>query len=124
IAFIVAGRSPEPTTPFERRLVFVAGVGVLLFVPVFKTLTGLPPFMGILLGLGFLWALTEIIHKRKNDEGKGTLSVAGALQRVDSQSVLFFLGILLAISALDSDGLLAALARSLEETVGNIDAIT
>ncbi len=64
-------------------------MAVLLFVPVFKTLTHLPPFMGILLGLGLLWTLTEPIHRGKNDEGRSHLSVAGALQRVDSQSVEF-----------------------------------
>lgn len=124
LAMLIAGRSPEPTAPFERKLVLVLGTGVLLFVPVFKTLTHLPPFMGILLGLGVLWAVTELIHKRKNDEGKGTLSVAGALQRVDSQSVLFFLGILLAIGALEADGLLAALATGMEQAIGNVDLIT
>lgn len=124
LAMLIAGRSPEPTAPFERKLVLIVGTGVLLFVPVFKTLTHLPPFMGILLGLGLLWGLTELIHKRKNDEGKGTLSVAGALQRVDSQSVLFFLGILLAIGALESDGLLAGLANEMERAIGNVDLIT
>jgi len=78
----------------------------------------------MLLGLGVLWTLTEILHKRKNDEEKGSLSVAAALQRVDSQSVLFFLGILLAISALQSDGLLAALAAAMDEAIGNVDVIT
>jgi len=124
VALLVAGRSPEPTSALERNLVFFVGVGVLLFVPVFKTITHLPPFMGILLGLGVLWTLTEIIHKHKNDEGKGTLSVAGALQRVDTQSILFFLGILLAISALASDGQLAALATRMDAAIGNVDIIT
>ncbi|HEY5927213.1 MAG TPA: sodium:proton antiporter NhaD [Kofleriaceae bacterium] len=124
IAFLVAGRSPEPTRGWERTLVFCAGTGALVFVPVFKTLTHLPPFLGILLALGGLWAVTELIHKRKNDESKGQLSVAGALQRVDSQSILFFLGILLAISALQSDGHLAALAQLMDKHIGNVDVIT
>jgi Na+/H+ antiporter NhaD/arsenite permease-like protein len=124
LALLIAGRSPEPTAAWERRLVLFAGIGVLVFVPVFKTLTKLPPFMGMLLGLGVLWTLTEILHKRKNDEGKGTLSVAAALQRVDAQSVLFFLGILLAISALQSGGQLAALATTMDEAIGNVDVIT
>lgn len=119
-----AAPPPEPTTAWERRLVLVAGVGVLVFVPVFKTLTHLPPFMGMLLGLGVLWSLTELLHKGKNDEVKGTLSAAAALQRVDAQSVLFFLGILLAISALQSDGRLAALAAAMNEAIGNVDVIT
>ncbi|HWO24082.1 MAG TPA: SLC13 family permease [Kofleriaceae bacterium] len=124
LALLIAGRSPEPTARWERRLVLSLGIGVLLFVPVFKTLTQLPPFMGMLLGLGVLWTVTELLHKRKNDEGKGTLSVAAALQRVDAQSVLFFLGILLAISALQSDGLLTALARQMDAAIGNVDVIT
>jgi Na+/H+ antiporter NhaD/arsenite permease-like protein len=124
IAFLVTGRSPEPTRTWERTLVFFAGTGALVFVPVFKTVTHLPPFLGILLALGVLWAVTEIIHKRKNDESKGQLSVAAALQRVDSQSILFFLGILLAISALESDGQLRALARGMDNLIGNVDVIT
>jgi Na+/H+ antiporter NhaD/arsenite permease-like protein len=124
IAFLVAGRSPEPTQSWERSLVFFAGTGALVFVPVFKTLTHLPPFLGILLALGVLWGLTELIHKRKNDESKGQLSVAGALQRVDSQSILFFLGILLAIAALQSNGQLGALAQAMDDHIGNVDVIT
>jgi len=119
-----APATASSTAPFERKLVLAVGTGVLLFVPVFKTLTHLPPVMGILLGLGVLWAVTEVIHKQKNDEHKGALSVAGALQRVDSQSVLFFLGILLAIGALESAGLLGSLATTLEDAIGNIDVIT
>jgi Na+/H+ antiporter NhaD/arsenite permease-like protein len=124
IAFLIAGRSPEPTRSWERTLVFFAGTGGLVFVPVFKTVTHLPPFVGILLALGALWALTEFIHKRKNDEVKGQLSVAGALQRVDSQSILFFLGILLAIAALESDGQLHTLAQAMDRHIGNVDLIT
>ncbi len=109
---------------FERKLVLFTGTGVLLFVPAFKTLTHLPPVMGILLGLGILWTLTESIHKRKDDEVRDLLTVSRALQRVDAQSVLFFLGILLAISALESDGLLAALAAWMDRSIGNVDLIT
>lgn len=124
LELLLDGEVPKPTTPLERKLVLFVGVGVLLFVPVFKTLTHLPPFMGILLGLGVLWTLTELIHKGKNDEGRSHLSVAGALQRVDSQSILFFLGILLAISALESDGLLSGLAHWMDQSIGNVDLIT
>lgn len=124
LALVVVGRSPEPTANWERQLVLFAGIGVLVFVPVFKTVTHLPPFMGMLLGLGVLWALTELIHKGKNSENKGSLSVAGALQRVDSQSILFFIGILLAITALQSDGVLSGLAGWMDRTIGNVDVIT
>lgn len=113
-----------PSTAAERTAVFATGIGVLLFVPVFKSVTHLPPFMGILLGVGVLWVVTELIHKRKNDEQKAALSVVSALQRVDTPSVLFFLGILLAIGALQSAGLLTALAQTMDKTIGNIDIIT
>ncbi len=118
------GKGARPSTAAERALVFGVGVGVLVFVPVFKTVTGLPPVMGILLGLGVLWAVTEKIHKHKNDEERVSLSAGGALQRIDSQSVLFFLGILLAIGALESAGTLHDLAGFFERQIGNIDAIT
>jgi Na+/H+ antiporter NhaD/arsenite permease-like protein len=113
-----------PTSPAERIVVFATGVGTLVLVPVFHAATDMPPFMGVLLGLGVLWAVTELIHKRKNDEYKGALSVAGALQRVDTPSILFFLGILLAIGALASDGVLADLAARMDHAIGNQDAIT
>lgn len=117
-------RLERPTTPAERAVVMIVGCGMLLFVPVFKTVTHLPPFMGILLGLGVLWTVTEVIHKKKNDEAKSAFSVAGALQRVDTPSILFFLGILLAIGALQSAGLLVSLAHTLDERIGNVDVIT
>lgn len=121
---VVESRTSSPTSGAERALVFAIGVGGLLFVPVFKMLTGLPPVMGILLALGVLWAVTEKMHKNKNDESRSVLSAAGALQRVDAQSVLFFLGILLAIGALESAGTLRGLAKFFEHEIGNIDVIT
>ncbi|HZG25052.1 MAG TPA: SLC13 family permease, partial [Chitinophagaceae bacterium] len=94
-------------------------IGFLVFVPIFKTLTHLPPFMGMLLALGFMWVLTTIIHKNKGPEIAERFTVARALQRVDSTSILFFLGILLAVSALQSFGLLAKLATILSSTLKN-----
>ncbi len=111
------------TTPFERNFVFASGVLILLLVPVFKTLTHLPPYMGMLLGLGILWVITEIIHKKKNDENKDPFTVVHALRRADTPSVLFFLGILLAIGALQATGQLASLALFLEEKIQNINLI-
>ncbi len=113
----------DPTTSFERNLVFFTGVGSLLFVPVFKSLTHLPPYTGILLGLGVLWVMTEILHRSKNEEYKPKVTVAGVLRRVDTSTILFFLGILLAVSALESAGHLALLASSLEQHIGNLYAI-
>jgi Na+/H+ antiporter NhaD/arsenite permease-like protein len=114
----------EPSTPRDRKIVLFTGLGVLLFVPVFKSASHLPPFMGILFGLGILWVVTELLHKAKNDEHKGALTVAGALQRVDTPSILFFLGILLAIGALASIGALRSLGDHMDRTLGNIDVIT
>ncbi|CAN5743806.1 sodium:proton antiporter NhaD [soil metagenome] len=111
-------------TVFERNAVFISGTFVLLMVPVFKTLTGLPPFMGILAGLAILWTFTGIIHKKKNDEQKISFSVASALQRVDTESVLFFLGILLSIAALESSGLLSSFAQKMDHAIGNINITT
>lgn len=113
----------NPTTSFERNLVFGMGVAGLLFVPVFKTLTHLPPFMGMMLSLGVLWVTTEILHRKKNNEEKSQLSVIGVLQKVDVSTVLFFLGILLAVGSLQSAGHLGILATILDEKIGSIYAI-
>lgn len=113
----------EPTTPFERNLVFYVGVAALLFVPVFKTLTHLPPFMGILFGLGTLWLITEILHRKKNSEAKSVLSVIGVLRKIDTPSVLFFLGILIAVGALSTAGHLVDLAGGLDSAIGDIYVI-
>lgn len=113
----------DPTSPFERNLVFCLGLGALLFVPIFKTITHLPPYMGILFGLGILWVTTEIIHRSKNSEDKDPLSVVGVLRRIDVTSVLFFLGILLAVSSLSTAGHLTQVATYLKDSLGNIYTI-
>lgn len=113
----------EPTTSRERKLVFAMGVGGLLFVPVFKTVTHLPPFMGMMLSLGAMWVVTELLHRSKNHENRDQLSVIGVLRKIDSASVLFFLGILLAVSALEEMGHLVAAAGWLRDSMGNIFAI-
>ena len=107
----------------EQKLILALGIGALIFVPIFKTITQLPPFMGILFGLGVLWLVTEIIHKGKNDEDKDVLSVVHALRKIDVPSVLFFLGILVAIAALESTHILADLAAYMDRTIGNRDVI-
>ena len=105
---------------FEKRLIFCAGIAALVFVPFFKAYTHLPPFMGMLFSLGWLWLLTEILHKDKNDEVKDPISVIGVLKKVDVPSVLFFFGILIAISSLQATGILKALAVYLDNTIGDI----
>jgi Na+/H+ antiporter NhaD/arsenite permease-like protein len=108
----------------ERNLVFWLGVSSLLFVPIFKTITHLPPYMGVLFGLGILWMITETIHSGRDEEEKGLLSVNHALRKIDTPSILFFLGILLSIGALQSIGVLNDLAIWMDKTIGNINAIT
>jgi Na+/H+ antiporter NhaD/arsenite permease-like protein len=103
----------------EGRIVLFAGVGLLLFVPLFKTVTHLPPFMGMLLALGVMWIVTVLIHKGKAPELTERYSVATALQKVDTPSILFFLGILLAVSALQSFGVLKDLALALSNSLRN-----
>ncbi|OFX18121.1 MAG: sodium:proton antiporter [Bacteroidetes bacterium GWA2_31_9] len=102
------------TTTFERNLIFFVGVGSLLFVPVFKTLTHLPPYMGMLLGLSILWITTELLHRKKSKNEKAKLVVVGVLRRVDTPTILFFLGILSAVAALQSAGHLSLLASWLD----------
>ncbi|KAL0387040.1 UNVERIFIED_CONTAM: Sodium/proton antiporter 1 [Sesamum radiatum] len=84
------------------KLVFSVGIGALVFVPVFKALTGLPPYMGMLLGLGVLWILTDAIHYGESERQQ--LKVPQALSRIDTQGALFFLGILLSVSSLEAAG--------------------
>ena len=114
----------NPTTHFERNFVFILGVACLLFVPVFKTVTHLPPYLGILLSLGIMWLATEILHHSKNTEEKSGLTVVAVLRKVDVPTILFFLGILLAVASLQSMGHLDDMAAILDKGFnGNIYAI-
>ena len=112
------------STVNERNTVFIIGLSCLLFVPIFKTITHLPPYMGMIFGLGTMWVLTEMVHTGKDEEEKGLLSVNHALRKIDTPSILFFLGILLAVSALESTGILTSIASSLDRSIGNISIIT
>ncbi|MFK7899432.1 MAG: sodium:proton antiporter NhaD [Cyclobacteriaceae bacterium] len=104
-------------TKLEQYLVFWFGVIGLLFVPIFKTITHLPPFMGMLYSLGVMWVLTELIHRKKSTDHKKTLSVPGIIRKIDTPSVLFFLGILLAVASLETGGQLHQLASWLDDTL-------
>ena len=106
----------NPTTSFERNLIFWLGVIGLLFVPFFKTVTHLPPYVGMMFSLGVLWLVTEIIHRSKNHEQKSQLSVIGVLKKVDTPTIFFFLGILLAVASLQSAGHLDIVATYLDTT--------
>ncbi|KAG6406608.1 hypothetical protein SASPL_134214 [Salvia splendens] len=103
------------------KLVFSVGIGALLFVPVFKALTGLPPYMGMLFGLGVLWILTDAIHFGESERQR--LKVPQALSRIDTQGALFFLGILLSVSSLEAAGILRELANYLDSNIPNVELI-
>lgn len=105
----------------EKNLVFFIGISALIFVPVFKSITHLPPFMGILIGLSVLWIVTEVLNRDREYGEK--ITVTKALRKIDTPSILFFLGILMAVSALESIGMLSGFAEKLNASVGNLKAI-
>ncbi|MDR1816669.1 MAG: sodium:proton antiporter NhaD, partial [Puniceicoccales bacterium] len=107
-------------TPAQRNLVFALGVGALLFVPVFKALTHLPPWLGIMAGVSVLWVATGIMHRQRVDgtvagDDSNRYTLAAALNRIDTPSILFFLGILMAVNALATGGHLALLSQTLDQ---------
>lgn len=118
-----AGGTRADTTPLERNLMFGLGLGTLVAVPAFKTVTHLPPFMGVLLGLGLLWVVGELLHRKKADDERSPLSLTTALTRIDLPSIVFFIGILLAVAVLEHTGVLATLAGALDRAVGRQDVI-
>lgn len=101
------------------KLMLILGVTALVSVPVFKTFTHLPPYVGMLLGLGILWVVSELIHPELDDMAKKNYTAAGALSRIDVPSVLFFLGILMAVGALESMQVLHHFASMLDKTFGD-----
>ncbi|MEK9284885.1 MULTISPECIES: sodium:proton antiporter NhaD [unclassified Bradyrhizobium] len=108
---------------FERNLMFYLGLGTLIAVPVFKAATHLAPFMGILFGLGILWLVGEIVHRHKDEEARRPLTLVHALTRIDMSSIVFFVGILLAVACLEHAHILEQLAKWLDATVGRLDII-
>ncbi len=133
-SFALRGRSVEApplkasdhgldTREYERKLMFFMGIGILVAVPAFKTLTHLPPFMGILFGLGILWLVGDLVHRHKEDETKQHVMLVHALSRIDMSSIVFFIGILLAVATLEHAHILTDLARWLDQTVGRKDVI-
>ena len=103
-------------TKKQRYIIFWLGVGGLCFVPVFKTITHLPPFMGILLVLGVLWTVTEIFHYNTAEDDTMAKRVSDLLSRIDLSTIMFFLGILMAVAVLQEVGVLTALGEGLNET--------
>jgi Na+/H+ antiporter NhaD/arsenite permease-like protein len=133
-AFVLRGKPVESpialdgdhgvkTTEFERNLMFCLGIGILVAVPAFKTITHLPPFMGILFGLGILWLVGDIVHRHKEDEYKQHLTLAHALSKIDMSSLVFFVGILLAVATLEHTHILSSLAEWLDHSIGRQDVI-
>lgn len=113
----------SPISPAMRQSVLALGLSALAFVPVFKTITHLPPYMGILFGVGVLWVFTEIKHRHHPWEVKKRLTVVGVLAKVDMPSILFFLGILLAVSSLATSGHLGHMGAWLDANFGNLYVI-
>ncbi|WP_080238948.1 sodium:proton antiporter NhaD [Spirosoma rigui] len=112
-----------PAARRDRRVMLSIGLGGMVFVPIFKTLTHLPPYMGMMLVLGCIWVASEILHSDKDEADRQKYSAAYALSRIDVSSILFFLGILLAVGSLEATGVLRSLAESLSRSVGNLDLI-
>jgi len=109
----------------QRTAIFCLGIGGLMFVPVFRALTSLPPFMGILLVLGVLWTVTEIFHRRHGEEDSMGHRVSELLSRIDLSTIMFFLGILMAVAVLEEIGTLTALGQWLNDvTSGNHYLVT
>jgi len=104
----------------DRLVILILGVLCLLFVPVFKTITHLPPFMGVLMGVGFLWFYTDSMYKRRSIDEELKLSLARVVHRIDGATLLFFLGILLAVDALQVAGILGSFSGWLDSAVGNV----
>ena len=102
-------------TKAQRTAIFWLGVGGLVFVPIFKTITHLPPFMGILLVLGVLWTVTEIFHYNTSEDDTMAKRVSDLLSRIDMSTIMFFLGILMAVAVLQEIGILTALGEGLNE---------
>ena len=120
---VEAAATRQKLSKRHQYIVFFSGLLILILVPVFKTLTHLPPYMGILMGLGVLWIITEIIHGDKDEEDRQVLSVAYALGKIDTPSILFFLGILISIAALQATGVLTDLATWMQTTFGDDNII-
>ncbi len=127
LTFLLKGSLPaQPKVEMQQehkyeKLVFGLGVGALVFVPIFKMLTGLPPLMGILFGLSVLWIVTDWLHR--GSESRNHLKVPTALSRIDLSSTLFFLGILMCVGALSHAGILTQLSAWLDQKIGNTTLI-
>jgi len=116
-------RSLVPTTDRERWIILLTGIGGSLFIPVFKHITHLPPYMGVLLVVGIMWIMTEILHRKKQKEVKIRLTLTGILKKVDTPTIFFMLGLLLAVAGIQSAGHLDIVGQFLDDKIHNIYAI-
>ncbi|MDF9828862.1 sodium:proton antiporter NhaD [Parabacteroides sp. PF5-6] len=107
----------------EKLSILILGVACLIFVPIFKTITHLPPFMGILFGVGLLWVFTDIMYRWNRIEDDLRLSLNKVVHRIDGTTLLFFLGILMAVDALRAAGILGEFSVWLDGAVGNVYAV-
>jgi Na+/H+ antiporter NhaD/arsenite permease-like protein len=133
VSYLLRGKRVDPptrpegtealTSAFERNLIFFLGLGLLIAVPAFKTATHLPPFMGILFALGLLWLVGELIHRDKESRAKRELLPPHALSRIDMSSIVFFVGILLAVAVLEHTHVLTKLAEWLDRAAGRQELI-
>lgn len=129
LSFILKGDVTRPkldssdrdfTTQKERTFILILGIALLINVPVFKTLTHLPPYIGMLFGLGILWLTSEIMHRNKDAEARRKLTIFHIVKKVDTPTIFFFLGILIAVASLQSAGQLSLLAGWLDTNLGDI----
>jgi len=116
-------KSLVPTTDRERWIILLTGIVGSLFVPVFKHITHLPPYIGVLLVVGVMWIMTEIMHRNKKKEIKIRLTVTGIMKKIDTSTIFFLLGLLLAVAGIESAGHLNVVGQFLNENVRNIYAI-
>lgn len=110
-------------TQKHKLIVFTSGVLVLVLIPVFKTITHLPPYMGALIGLGILWVITELLHNNRDAKSRKKLSISHALRKIDTTCIIFFLGILTGVASLESVGILSEIAAWMTRTVTNENII-
>jgi Na+/H+ antiporter NhaD/arsenite permease-like protein len=130
VAYVLRGQRVVAPTPdgshtlsrvsmFRRNLMFFLGLSILVAVPVFKTVTHLPPFMGILFGLGILWVVGDLVHRNMDERTRQPLTLVHAMSRIDMASLVFFIGILLSVATLEHTHILTALAQWLDNTIGH-----
>lgn len=122
---VVATETYKMLSRKQQIFILILGVSMLIMVPIFKMLTHLPPFMGMMLGVGILWIITELMHRHHagDDAASNRRTLVSVLTRIDLPSILFFLGILLAIASLEVSGVLGNLSVFMDEKIGNLNFI-